>query len=93
MECVEGKGRFLDDIKNGVWATSEESFWGVPSRRYIQKADLGLPDLRDPIADLFAAQTSRGQDALLVVTKQSHAMAIVDGTTLQVAARSLPGRE
>src|SRR4051794_22910417 len=25
-ECVEGKGRFLDDITNGVWAISEESF-------------------------------------------------------------------
>ena len=57
-ECVEGKGRFLDDITNGVWATCEESFWGVPAHLYIQKADLGLPDPRDPIVDLFAAQTS-----------------------------------
>jgi hypothetical protein len=57
-ECVENKGRFLDDITNGVWATCEESFWGVPAHLYIQKADLGLPDPKDPIVDLFAAQTS-----------------------------------
>jgi hypothetical protein len=57
-ECVENKGRFLDDITNGIWATCEESFWGVPAHLYIQKADLGLPDPRDPIVDLFAAQTS-----------------------------------
>jgi Heparinase II/III-like protein len=57
-ECVESKGRFLDDITNGVWATCEESFWGVPAHLYIQKADLGLPDPADPIVDLFAAQTS-----------------------------------
>jgi hypothetical protein len=57
-ECVENKGRFLDDITNGVWATCEESFWGVPAHLYIQKADLGLPDPNDPIVDLFAAQTS-----------------------------------
>jgi hypothetical protein len=57
-ECVEGKGRFLDDIANGLWATCEESFWGVPAHLYIQKSDLGLPDPRDPIVDLFAAQTS-----------------------------------
>ena len=57
-ECVEGKGRFTDDIVNGLWATCEESFWGVPAHLYIQKADLGLPDPRDPIVDLFAAQTS-----------------------------------
>ncbi len=57
-ECVESKGRFLDDITNGVWAICEESFWGVPAHLSIQKADLGLPDPRDPIVDLFAAQTS-----------------------------------
>jgi hypothetical protein len=57
-ECVEAKGRFLDDIANGLWATCEESFWGVPAHLYIQKSDLGLPDPRDPIVDLFAAQTS-----------------------------------
>ena len=57
-ECVEAKGRFLDDVVNGLWATCEESFWGVPAHLYIQKADLGLPDPHDPIVDLFAAQTS-----------------------------------
>ena len=57
-ECVEGKGRFLDDITNGLWATCEESFWGVPAHLYIQKADLGLPDPNDPIVDIFAAQTA-----------------------------------
>ena len=57
-ECVEAKGRFLDDITNGIWAICEESFWGVPAHLYIQKADLGLPDPNDPIVDLFAAQTS-----------------------------------
>jgi hypothetical protein len=57
-ECVEDKGRFRDDIVNGIWAVCEESFWGVPAHLYIQKADLGLPDPNDPIVDLFAAQTS-----------------------------------
>ena len=57
-ECVENKGRFLDDITNGVWATCEESFWGVPAHLFLQKSDLGLPDPNDPVVDLFAAQTS-----------------------------------
>jgi hypothetical protein len=57
-ECVEGKGRFRDDIVNGIWAICEQSFWGVPAHLYIQKADLGLPDPRDPIVDLFAAETA-----------------------------------
>jgi hypothetical protein len=57
-ECVEAKGRFRDDIVNGIWALCEQSFWGVPAHLYIQKADLGLPDPRDPIVDLFAAETA-----------------------------------
>ena len=57
-ECVENKGRFRDDVVNGLWAVCEQSFWGVPAHLYIQKADLGLPDPRDPIVDLFAAELS-----------------------------------
>lgn len=26
-ECIEGKGRFLDDITNGVWARCEDTSW------------------------------------------------------------------
>ena len=51
-------GKYLDQIANGIWLICEESFWGVPAHLYIQKADLGLPDPRDPIVDLFAAQTA-----------------------------------
>ncbi len=56
-ECVEGKGRFLDDIVNGVWAICEESFWGVPAHVGAQKAGSGLPDVAEPVVDLFAAET------------------------------------
>lgn len=57
-ECVEGRGRFLDDIANGVWALCEESFWGVPAHIGAQQAGSGLPDYAEPIVDLFAAETS-----------------------------------
>ncbi|MDA0708596.1 MAG: heparinase II/III family protein [bacterium] len=57
-ECVENKGRFLDDILNGVWCICEESFWGVPAHISAQKAGKGLPDTAEPIVDLFAAETS-----------------------------------
>lgn len=57
-ECVEGKGRFLDDLANGVWTLCEESFWGVPAHIGAQKAGSGLPDYAEPIVDLFAAETS-----------------------------------
>ena len=57
-ECVEGQGRFVDDIVNGTWAICEESFWGVPAHIGVQKAGTGLPDITEPIVDLFAAETS-----------------------------------
>ncbi|MDE1178657.1 MAG: heparinase II/III family protein [Edaphobacter sp.] len=57
-ECAEGKGRFLDEIANGIWLICEETFWGVPAHLGAQKAGVGLPDVTEPIVDLFAAETS-----------------------------------
>jgi hypothetical protein len=57
-ERMEGKGRFADEIANGVWLTCEETFWGVPAHLGAQKAGVGLPDVSDPIVDLFAAETA-----------------------------------
>ncbi len=56
-ECIEGKGRFLDDIVNGIWTISEETFWGVPAHISAQKRGSGLPDVSEPVVDLFAAET------------------------------------
>ncbi|QNI36871.1 heparinase II/III domain-containing protein [Edaphobacter albus] len=57
-ECAEGKGRFLDDITNGAWLICEESFWGAPAHLGAQRAGIGLPDVAEPIVDLFAAETA-----------------------------------
>jgi hypothetical protein len=57
-ECAEGQGRFLDDIANGIWSTCEETFWGVPAHLGLQKRGTGLPDVTEPVIDLFAAETA-----------------------------------
>ena len=56
-EIFENKGRFVDDIVNGVWSICEESFWGVPAHLNHQLKGFGLPDITDPAVDLFAAET------------------------------------
>ncbi|MEI8190668.1 MAG: hypothetical protein WCI75_13230, partial [candidate division NC10 bacterium] len=56
-ECAEGRGRFLDDIADGIWTICEESFWGVPAHVGAQKRGSGLPDITEPVVDLFAAET------------------------------------
>ncbi|MEZ4716978.1 MAG: heparinase II/III family protein [Caldilineaceae bacterium] len=57
-ECMEGQGRFLDDIVNGIWCICEESSWCLPAHISVQRAGKTLPDTAEPIVDLFAAETS-----------------------------------
>ena len=57
-ECMEGKGRFVDEIADGVWLICEESFWGVPAHMGAQRAGVGLPDVTEPIIELFGALTA-----------------------------------
>lgn len=56
-ECIEGRARFIDDIINGIWVICEESFWGLPAHLGMQKQGVGLPDVTEPIVDLFANET------------------------------------
>jgi hypothetical protein len=56
-ECAESKGRFLDAIADALWAICEESTWCLPAHIAVQKARVGLPDISEPIVDLFAAET------------------------------------
>ncbi len=58
-ECIEGKGRFVDEIVNGVWLICEETYWGAPAHLGAQKAGVGLPDVSDPIIELFSAETAQ----------------------------------
>lgn len=57
-ECAEYKGRFLDEILNGIWLICEETYWGSPAHLSMQKAGYGLPDVTEPTVDLFAAETA-----------------------------------
>lgn len=60
-ECVEGKGRFIDDIITGVWAICEESTWLLPAHNNIDRNAVPNPlvDLEEePLnLDLFSAET------------------------------------
>jgi Heparinase II/III-like protein len=57
-ESIENKGRFTDAIANYVWTICEETYWGVPAHLSTQKAKNGLPDVTDPIVELFVAETA-----------------------------------
>ncbi|RPE09523.1 hypothetical protein EGT74_21265 [Chitinophaga lutea] len=54
-ELAEGKGRFTDQLINGVWAISEQSSWALSAHLPVTKgADL-LPDISKPVIDLGSA--------------------------------------
>ncbi len=52
-EIVEGQGRFMPDIINGLWSTLEESWWGIPAH-YGKK----VPVIEDQNVDLFQAESA-----------------------------------
>jgi hypothetical protein len=51
-ELVEGKGRFLKDIINGIFYYSEQTYWGNSAHLGLQRAGAGLPDVLEPTIDL-----------------------------------------
>jgi hypothetical protein len=51
-ELVEGEGRFIDQIVNGAWYYSEQTWWGWSAHLTAQKAPHGLPDADEPTIDL-----------------------------------------
>ncbi len=58
-ELVEGKGRFIDQIINGVWYYSEQTWWGWSAHiGQYQKAGAGLPDINQPYVDLGVGEVT-----------------------------------
>ena len=57
-EVYENKGRFIDDIINGVWSVCEESWWGASAHLPKSKEYAGLMDVSQPFVELFGAETA-----------------------------------
>lgn len=51
-ELAEGKGRFMDQIINGVWHDCEMSSWSLSAHLPVQKSKRSLPDYNEQIIDL-----------------------------------------
>ncbi|MDR2628193.1 MAG: heparinase II/III-family protein [Dysgonamonadaceae bacterium] len=56
-ELAEGKGRFIDQIINGVFYHSERTSWVLSAHLPRQKSRRALPDYREQIIDLGSAET------------------------------------
>ncbi len=56
-ELAEGKGRFLDQIANGVFYLSERTSWVLSAHLHRQKSKRSMPNETDQIIDLGSAET------------------------------------
>jgi len=61
-ELMEGKGRFIDDLINGVFSFCEQTYWGSSAHFYlyeyggsIENPSTVVPNINDPIIDLVVA--------------------------------------
>lgn len=57
-ELADGKGRFIDQIINGVWYYCEQTWWGWSAHFYLQQAPNGLPDANEPTIDLGVGEVA-----------------------------------
>ena len=54
-ELVEGKGRFLNQISNGIWFSCEMTTWSLSAHiRGAQKENTSLPSYKENVIDLFS---------------------------------------
>jgi len=64
-ELVEGEGRFIDDIVNGVFTYCEQTYWGASAHFYlyeyphnVSNPSTILPDDSNPIIDLNTGEVA-----------------------------------
>lgn len=57
-ELAEGRGRFIDQIINGVFLFCEMTTWSPPAHLYIQKVRSPFPDHSEDIIDISGAETA-----------------------------------
>ncbi|MGO4496582.1 heparinase II/III family protein [Paenibacillus sp. 2RAB27] len=57
-EWLEGKGTFMNDLVNGIWAICEETTWVLPAHLYMTRSKMEpITDIDEPVIDLFASET------------------------------------
>lgn len=55
-ELAEGKGRFIDDIIDGVYQACEMTSWAWSAHVPLQKTNRSLPSYDDPVFDLLCGE-------------------------------------
>uniref|UniRef100_UPI0031015E48 heparinase II/III domain-containing protein n=1 Tax=Neorhizobium sp. EC2-8 TaxID=3129230 RepID=UPI0031015E48 len=83
-ELLEDGGRFIDAIIDGVFLICEESGWQLPAHNAYERGGqrFTLPDTKQPVIDLFAAETGAQLATVAALMKDR-----LDQVSPQVVAR------
>lgn len=57
-EILEGQGRFVRDISNGIWAFCEQTTWAQPAHLNVEVPGVGLPSPDQTIVALRASEVA-----------------------------------
>ena len=57
-ECIEGKGAYLTQVVNGIYALCECSTWSAPNPAFTKDGGGGLPDEDVLVVDLNTSETA-----------------------------------
>jgi hypothetical protein len=57
-EVLEGEGRFVRDIANGVWALCEQTTWAHPAHLNVELPGAGLPSHDRPVLALVSSEAA-----------------------------------
>lgn len=55
---VSGETRFDEAVADGVWLLCEQSSWVLPAHLEQQRVGTGLPDVTEPIVDLYTGEVA-----------------------------------
>ena len=55
-ELAEGKGRFIDQLANGVWLAAQQPSWVLSAHQGRQRSKRSLPDAREQLIDLASGR-------------------------------------
>lgn len=55
-ELAEGKGRFIDQLANGIWQAAQQTSWVLSAHQSRQRSGRALPDMREHFIDLAAGR-------------------------------------
>ncbi len=86
-ECIEYKGRFLDDITNGIVLTCEETYWGLSAHRY--GGSTGIQQNYDPYLDIFASDAGAILSMAIHLLKEKLDITVIERVKSEIKFRML----